>query len=99
MLEVPQIDLTRQAMLLGWLKQNGITQSSIAQALETSGQSVSRWMRAETIPSWRHEQLLKFGIPEELLPRPMNIPSGPKRPKKMFAPMLSHSPLPPALPH
>lgn len=55
-------------MLLAWLKQQGITQVSIARALETSKQSVSRWMRADTIPTWRHEQLVKFGIPAELLP-------------------------------
>lgn len=96
MVKIPQINLTRQAMLLAWLKQEGITQASIAKALETSEQSVSRWMRAETIPSWRHEQLVKFGLPEKLLPKPMNIPSGPK--KKMVLPTLSHSPCLPALP-
>lgn len=79
MVEVSQIDLSRQAMLLAWLRQNGITQASIARSLEASEQSVSRWMRAETIPSWRHCQLVKLGIPDELLPRPVHKISGPRK--------------------
>ena len=79
MVEIPRISLTRQARLLAWIKQEGITQARIAQALETSEQSVSRWMRAESIPSWRHRQLLEFGIPAELLPPAVDICPGPKK--------------------
>lgn len=77
--ELSQITFTRQAMLLAWLKQEGITQARIAQALETSEQSVSRWMRAESLSSLRHGQLVKFGIPAELLPPAVDICPGPKR--------------------
>lgn len=88
MREIPQIDLSRQVMLVAWLKQRGITQNSIAQALETSEQTVSRWIRAECIPVRRHEQLLKFGIPAELLPAPMDITPGPKRKARNMKPAL-----------
>ncbi len=84
--KLPQIAFTRQAMLLAWLKQEGITQARIAQALETSEQSVSRWMRAESLSSRRHEQLVKFGIPVELLPPAIDICPGPKRTRAFPAP-------------
>ncbi len=84
--KLPQIAFTRQAMLLAWLKQEGITQARIAQALETSEQSVSRWMRAESLSSRRHEQLVKFGIPAELLPPAIDICPGPKRARTFPAP-------------
>lgn len=74
-----QIDLTRQDMLCIWLKRNGKTQADIARALEVGEVSVSRWMRAESIPEKRHEQLVKFGIPAELLPEPLDITPGPKK--------------------
>lgn len=77
--EVPQLDITRQDMLCVWLKRNGWTQAEIARALEVGETSISRWMRAERIPEKRHEQLVKLGIPAELLPQPVDITPGPKR--------------------
>lgn len=77
--EIPQITFTRQAMLSAWLKQEGITQASIAQALEISEQSVSRWIRAQSLSSWRHSQLVSFGIPADLLPPVVDKAPGPKR--------------------
>lgn len=66
-------------MLLVWLKKNGIRQIDIARALNVGGNAVLRWMRAETIPVRRHEQLVKLGIPADLLPPPLDITPGPKR--------------------
>lgn len=77
--DITQIDFTRQDKLLIWLKRHGRTQADIARALEVGDVSVSRWMKAETIPSKRHEQLVKLGIPAELLPPPLDIVPGPKR--------------------
>lgn len=79
MKDIMQINLTRQDMLSIWLKRQGKTQADIARALEVGEVSVSRWMRAESIPVKRHEQLVKFGIPAELLPAPVDITPGPKR--------------------
>ncbi len=87
--ELSRITFTRQAMLLAWLKQEGITQARIAQALETSEQSVSRWMRAESLSSRRHGQLVKFGIPAELLPPAVDIPPGPKKTRTLPAPQVA----------
>lgn len=79
MKELPQLDITRQDMLSIWLKKNGRTQADIARALEVGEVSVSRWMRAASIPEKRHEQLVKLGIPAELLPAPLDITPGPKK--------------------
>ena len=79
MKELPQLDITRQDKLSIWLKKNGRTQADIARALEVGEVSVSRWMRAASIPEKRHEQLVKFGIPAELLPAPLDITPGPKK--------------------
>lgn len=76
---LPRIEPTRQELLQLWLKRNGIQQGDIASALNTGKNTVSRWLRAETIPSWRHQQLQVFGIPQELLPTPLDIAPGPKR--------------------
>ncbi len=79
MKDLTQIDLTRQDMLSIWLKRQGKSQADIARALEVGEVSVSRLMRASSIPVRRHEQLLKLGIPAELLPPPLDITPGPKR--------------------
>lgn len=76
---VSPIEPTRQESLLLWLKRNCIQQGDIASALNIGKNTVSRWLRAETIPSWRYQQLLDFGIPQELLPKPLDIAPGPKR--------------------
>lgn len=79
MKDITQIDVTRQDMLSIWLKRQGKTQADIARALEVGEVSVSRWMKAKSIPVRRHEQLVKFGIPADLLPPPLDITPGPKR--------------------
>lgn len=79
MKDITGIELTRQDMLSIWLKRQGKTQADIARALKVGEVSVSRWMRADRIPQWRHEALVKFGIPAELLPEPVNIAPGPKK--------------------
>ena len=74
-----RIDITRQELLLLWMRRNGLTYSTIAQALEVSASTVRAWFEAETIPSWRHESLVKFGIPVNLLPPAVNIAPGPRK--------------------
>lgn len=91
MREIPRLNLNRQGRLIGWLKQEGITQAEIARSLSASEQTVSRWIRSDSIPSWRHRQLVAFGIPEELLPPAIDIPSGPKKKKIENLPALPSS--------
>lgn len=66
-------------MLSIWLKRQGKSQADIARALDVGEVSVSRWVKAESIPVRRHEQLVGLGIPAELLPAPVDITPGPKR--------------------
>lgn len=76
---LPRIEPTRQEALQLWLRRRGMKPGSIASALNTGKNTVSRWLRADTIPTWRHRQLVGLGIPAGLLPAPVDIPPGPKR--------------------
>ncbi len=66
------MDFTRQEMLELWLKRQGLTKADLARKMETSLQNVCKIMKAETIPPWRYDQLVKLGIPESY---PQNKPS------------------------
>ena len=77
--KLAQIDLNRQELLLIWMRRNSLSYSDIAKAMEVSPSTVRAWFEAESIPTWRHEQLVKFGIPAELLPSGINIAPGPRR--------------------
>lgn len=70
---------TRQELLLLWLRRRGMLQGDIARSLGIGQNTVSRWLRADSIPTWRHRQLVGLGIPPGLLPAPVDIPPGPKR--------------------
>lgn len=72
-------DLTRQERLVIWLRRAGISNAALARALGTGQATICRWINhADSLPSWRHRQLVEFGIPAELLPPAMDIPGGPK---------------------
>lgn len=74
--ELPQATLTRQEMLCVWLRRHRLKQTEIARELDISGPGVSRLIRAETIPSRHHKKLIGLGIPESLLPQPLDLTSG-----------------------
>lgn len=65
-------------MLYAWLKDNGKKQVDLARALDVTETTISRWMRANTIPERRHAKLVKLGVPAELLPEPRDITPGPR---------------------
>lgn len=76
---IPLTSLTRQEQLLIWLRREGMTCKAIAEKLHVGSiTSVSRWFSAESIPSWRHRQLVELGIPAVLLPPAVDIPPGPR---------------------
>lgn len=74
--ELPQVNLTRQELLTLWLRRNNLKQCQIAAALDLSCPGVSRLIRAKSIPSRHHKKLVGMGIPEELLPPPLDLTSG-----------------------
>lgn len=76
---LPRIEPTRQEALRLWLARQGIRQRDIAKRLGIGENTISRWLGANSIPTWRHRQLLSLGIPEALLPAPVDIAPGPKR--------------------
>lgn len=71
---------TRQERLKLWLWSNNVPQAEIARQLGVTKSTVGKWVRAERLPTWRWKMLRDVGIPEELLPRAEDVPSGP-RPK------------------
>lgn len=60
--------LTRQEQLVIWLLRRGWSQSDIARKTNTAPQTVGKWLGADTIPPFRHQQLVDLGIPAALLP-------------------------------
>lgn len=70
---------TRHARLKSWLALHGISQKALADELGITPSMISKIIKGERAPKNRLEQLIRFGIPADLLPEP----SGPVgRPQK-----------------
>lgn len=76
--KLAQMNLTRQELLLIWLRRKGLKYSDIARSLDVSVSTVRAWFEAESIPEWRHNSLVRYGVPVDLLPPAVNIPPGPR---------------------
>ena len=75
---IPVTHLTRFEKLGVALDRAGIKLSTIAAYLGVTAPSVGRMLKKDTIDPYRHNQLIKFGIPAELLPKPEFTAPGPK---------------------
>lgn len=78
MINLTQSDLTRQERLSIWMRRAGITKMQVAEKIGVQPIAVTRWFRAETIPTWRYWQLVEFGIPPDLLPDALDKAPGPR---------------------
>lgn len=58
----------RYDRLLDWLDEHNISADDLGEKLGMSGSGARRLCNAETIPVERHRDLVRLGIPEELLP-------------------------------
>ncbi|MEZ6855010.1 hypothetical protein [Halodesulfovibrio aestuarii] len=74
-------DLTRAEKLEIYMKRTGLTFADIAKPLNVAPASARRMLLNDSIPTWRHTQLIKAGIPEMLLPPARDIAPG-RKPKK-----------------
>jgi len=74
--------VTRQELLILWLRRNGISFRELGRRLGVTDVSAKRICRAETAPVHRVECLLEMGIPENLLPEAQNKIVG-RRPKEL----------------
>lgn len=72
------IPVNRQEALLLWMRRTSQTYVRLAGEMGLTGNAVSKLLSQETMPTHRHRQLLDLGVPEELLPQPMDIKPGPK---------------------
>lgn len=72
------IPVNRQEALLLWMRRTGRTYVSLGSEINVSGNAVSKLLGQETMPTHRHRQLLELGVPEELLPQPLDLKPGPK---------------------
>lgn len=72
-------ELTRQESLQIWMRRNNRPQRLFAANLGLSEAALSRMLRADSISSRRHAELVRLGIPPELLPPAEEKRGGPKR--------------------
>jgi len=82
-IEIPQGDLTRQEQLLVWMRRAGLTYAAVAKSIGVGIMSVRRWLNADYISTWRHQQLVGLGIPATLLPPIKDVAPGPRRSKSI----------------
>lgn len=69
---------TRFQMAKEWMTQHNITYRALGAQVGVSISGARDLIARETIPTMRHAQLVKLGFPEDILPTPMDLPSGPK---------------------
>ena len=78
-----QTFFNRQAELRVWMFRNDITFEAIGRELKVTGHAVAKMLKGERMPSLRYHQIKScFLIPDNLLPLPLDVPTGPK-PKEL----------------
>lgn len=56
----------------------GKTLVELAKCLGISGSALSKSLDKERMPVKHHKKLIELGVPANILPRPENVPTGPK---------------------
>ncbi|WP_019999147.1 hypothetical protein ACQ0P8_06575 [Halodesulfovibrio aestuarii] len=74
-------DLTRSEKLEIYMKRKKLSFTDIGKAIKASRTAAYKLLHGKSVPTYRHAQLLKAGIPEILIPPALDIAPGPK-PKK-----------------
>ena len=72
------LQFSRVSKLHAWMRQGGVRFGKIGQSISCTEATARRLLTSDTAPSYRVHQLREAGIPEELLPAPLDIPPGPK---------------------
>lgn len=72
------IEFSRLERLIIWMRRNKINFSGIGESLGITRMSAGRLCKAERIPGARHRELIRLGIPADLLPPAEDIRRGPK---------------------
>lgn len=72
----------RTAFRIWQLTPEGKTLTELGKALGMTGCGVSVSLNNERMPVRHHQALVAAGVPEHLLPRPEDVPTGPKPKKK-----------------
>lgn len=62
--------------LRAWMVLNGITFSALGEKLGISNSGAQLLLKGERMAVARHKECLALGVPEELLPRPEDVPMG-----------------------
>lgn len=68
----------KKTPLKEWMANHNITYRALGKQLGISLSGAVQLLSRPTIPTARHSQLLALGFPEDLLPPPLDLPSGPK---------------------
>ncbi len=62
-----------------WMSRNQVTFRDIGKYLGVTPMTAGRLCKAEHAPCARVRQLMRMGIPAELLPRPLDLRPGPRK--------------------
>jgi DNA-binding CsgD family transcriptional regulator len=71
-------ELTRDEKREIWMTRQGISLAALCVVVGCTVSTLSKHLRNETIPVEHHLKLVRFGVPAELLPLPVDQKRGPK---------------------
>lgn len=71
-------ELSSKEKMFRWMRENGQTYTNLSAQMGITSCGLGRLFKGQTIPTRRHRQLVALGVPAEVLPQPLDIPTGPK---------------------
>lgn len=77
----------RTVRLRQWMANCSVTYRWVGEQLGITTTAARSLLIKDTVPVKRHQRLVEIGIPAELLPVAMDIPTGPARRKPTFPAM------------
>lgn len=69
-------DLTRDEKREIWMRRTGHTVTLLAAVVGVVPNVLSRYLRSEDMPAAHHAALVAYGVPPEVLPKPVQKPRG-----------------------
>ncbi len=68
--------MSKFELLKAWMAENNVTMRWAAAQMGVTPSLLSKYLRLDTMPQKRHEQLVQLHFPPDLLPEPVNKPRG-----------------------
>ena len=74
----------RTPRLRAWMTQNNVTWRWLSEQLGITATGARQLLTRETMPVQRYARCVEIGVPADLLPTPLDLPSGPQRKEPTF---------------